>query len=341
MLLSCSRSSSASCVSLLSPPAGPKLRPSVSLLSPSSQQIAGGSATLACLLTGYSPQGAVVSWEVDGTEVTEGVLSSSEEEKNGRFSSSSTLTLNQENWMRGEEYSCRVLHHDHSQIQSSSASCVSLLSPPAGPKLRPSVSLLPPSSQQISGGSATLACLLTGYSPQGAVVSWEVDGTEVTEGVLSSSEEEKNGRFSSSSTLTLNQENWMRGEEYSCRFVSLWWTFGGGTKLIVDLGVVRPTLTVLPPSRKELQQGSATVVCLASGGFPSAWSLGWKVGGSSSSSGVSHSPELLEGNGRYSRSSTLSLNAEQWRGAGSVSCEASLTGQSPVTQTLNPDHCSE
>ncbi|XP_067336567.1 uncharacterized protein [Channa argus] len=124
-------------------------------------------------------------------------------------------------------------------------------------------------------------------------------------------------------------------------FVSLWYTFGGGTKLIVDLGVVRPTLTVLPPSRKELQQGSATVVCLASGGFPSAWSLGWKVGGSSSSSGVSHSPELLEGNGRYSRSSTLSLNAEQWRGAGSVSCEASLTGQSPVTQTLNPDHCSE
>ncbi|KAK2891998.1 hypothetical protein Q8A73_017663 [Channa argus] len=113
-----SRSSSAPCVSLLSPPAGPKLRPSVSLLPPLSRQISGGSATLACLLTGYSPQGAVVSWEVDGTEVTEGVLSSSEEENNGRFSSSSTLTLNQENWMRGEVYSCRVLHHDHSEIQS-------------------------------------------------------------------------------------------------------------------------------------------------------------------------------------------------------------------------------
>ncbi|KAK2826479.1 hypothetical protein Q5P01_020693 [Channa striata] len=46
-----------------------------------------------------------------------GVLSSSEEEKNGRFSSSSTLTLNQENWMRGEVYSCKVLHHDHSQVK--------------------------------------------------------------------------------------------------------------------------------------------------------------------------------------------------------------------------------
>ncbi|KAK9533903.1 hypothetical protein VZT92_008993 [Zoarces viviparus] len=124
-------------------------------------------------------------------------------------------------------------------------------------------------------------------------------------------------------------------------FVSLWLTFGGGTKLIIDLGIVRPTLTVLPPSREELQQDTATLVCLASGGFPSAWSLGWKVGGSSSSSGVSRSLEVLGRDGHYSWSSTLSLTADQWKKAGSVSCEASLTGQSPVTQTLDPDRCSE
>ncbi|KAM7376128.1 hypothetical protein PAMP_005875 [Pampus punctatissimus] len=97
---------------------GTQVRPSVSLLSPSSEQLSGDSATLACLLTGYSPQGAVVSWQVDGTEVTEGVLSSSEEEKNGRYSSSSTLSLSRERWMKGELYSCKVLHHDHSQTHS-------------------------------------------------------------------------------------------------------------------------------------------------------------------------------------------------------------------------------
>ncbi|XP_076013554.1 immunoglobulin lambda-like polypeptide 5 [Genypterus blacodes] len=124
-------------------------------------------------------------------------------------------------------------------------------------------------------------------------------------------------------------------------FVSLWWTFGGGTKLIVDLGVVQPTLTLLPPSTEELQQGSATLVCVASGGFPPTWRLGWKVGGTSSSSVVSDSLEVLGRDGYYSWSSTLSLGADQWRKAGSVSCEASLTGQSPVTQTLDPDHCSQ
>lgn len=94
------------------------VRPSVSLLPPSPEQLSKGSATLACLLTGYSPEGAVVSWEVDGTQVTEGVVTSSEEEKSGRYSSSSTLSLSQESWMKAELYSCKVLHQDNSQIQS-------------------------------------------------------------------------------------------------------------------------------------------------------------------------------------------------------------------------------
>ncbi|CAI5695989.1 unnamed protein product [Oreochromis niloticus] len=148
----------------------------------------------------------------------------------------------------------------------------------------------------------------------------------------------KKGSFSVVSGLFRVQEVFVRPLN---EFVSLWWTFGGGTKLIVGSSVVRPTLTVLPPSKEEDKQSSATLVCLATGGFPSNWNLGWKVGGTSTSSGVSTSLEVLGTDGRYSWSSTLSLSADQWRKAGSVSCEASLSGQSPVTQTLDPDHCSE
>ncbi|CAI5696001.1 unnamed protein product [Oreochromis niloticus] len=203
--------------------------------------------------------------------------------------------------------------------------------------VRPSVSLLQPSSEKLSGGPVTLACLLTGYSPQGAEVRWEVDGTEVTEGVLNSLEEEKSSRYSSSSTLMLSQENWMDAEVFSCRVNHhdhrQAKSFRKNRTLVA--GVVRPTLTVLP------HQSSGTLVCLASGGFPLNWKLGWKVGGTSTSSGVSNSLEAQGTDGRYSWSSTLSLSADQWRKAGSVTCEASLSGQSPVTQTLDPAHCSE
>uniref|UniRef100_A0A3P8SSL4 Ig-like domain-containing protein n=1 Tax=Amphiprion percula TaxID=161767 RepID=A0A3P8SSL4_AMPPE len=119
------------------------------------------------------------------------------------------------------------------------------------------------------------------------------------------------------------------------------WTFGGGTRLDVGRDV-RPSLTVLPPSREELQQGKATLMCLANKGFPSDWSLSWKVDGSSSSSWEeSRSPGVLQEDGLYSWSSTLRLPADQWRKVGSVSCEATQGSQTPLSETLRRDQCSQ
>ncbi|KAI5618761.1 immunoglobulin lambda-1 light chain-like isoform X1 [Silurus asotus] len=81
----------------------------------------------------------------------------------------------------------------------------------------PSVSLLPPSPLQLSAESSSLLCLLSDYFPQGALVSWTVDGSEVKNGVLTSAEEEKNGRYSRSSTLTLSKDLWGKGEEFICK----------------------------------------------------------------------------------------------------------------------------
>uniref|UniRef100_A0A3Q1IIH7 Ig-like domain-containing protein n=1 Tax=Anabas testudineus TaxID=64144 RepID=A0A3Q1IIH7_ANATE len=111
----------------------------------------------------------------------------------------------------------------------------------------------------------------------------------------------------------------------------------------LEVSDARPTLTVLPPSSEELQQGKATIMCLANKGFPSDWTLSWKVDGGSSSSisGSSsweetESPGVLEKDGRYSWSSTLRIPADQWSSMCSVTCEASQ-----VTESLRRDQCSQ
>lgn len=70
------------------------------------------------------------------------------------------------------------------------------------------------------------------------------------------------------------------------------------------------------------------------------WNLGWRLGAGGALQG-SQSLEVLEKDGHYSWSSSLTLPTDQWRKAGSVTCEASLKDQTPITHTLEPHHCSQ
>ncbi|XP_073724539.1 immunoglobulin kappa light chain-like [Misgurnus anguillicaudatus] len=127
----------------------------------------------------------------------------------------------------------------------------------------------------------------------------------------------------------------------STRFVSLWYTFGSGTRL--DVGSISPPkVIVLPPSSEEIStKQAATLMCVANKGFPSDWSLNWKVDGISSRSQYS-SVALLEKDGLYSWSSSLTLSEQEWSSVISVSCELTQKDQrDKVTGELRRDQCSQ
>uniref|UniRef100_A0AAZ1X627 Ig-like domain-containing protein n=1 Tax=Oreochromis aureus TaxID=47969 RepID=A0AAZ1X627_OREAU len=109
---------------------------------------------------------------------------------------------------------------------------------------------------------------------------------------------------------------------------------GGNT---VRMGRVSPRR-----HQSELQQGTATITCLANKGFPSDWSLSWKVDGSGSISWEeSRSPVVLQNDGLYSWSSTLRFPADRWMKVGSVTCEATQGCQTLVSEPLRRVQCSQ
>ncbi|XP_059839481.1 immunoglobulin lambda-1 light chain-like [Hypanus sabinus] len=93
-----------------------------------------------------------------------------------------------------------------SSQSSSNASC--------GKLTRPTITLLPPASKQITVGQrATLVCLVNNFSPRSAEGSWEMDGNAVKAGVLTTRTVQNSDL---KSYLTLTASEWNSHEEYTC-----------------------------------------------------------------------------------------------------------------------------
>nr|XP_045372939.1 immunoglobulin lambda-1 light chain-like isoform X3 [Camelus bactrianus] len=86
------------------------------------------------------------------------------------------------------------------------------------PKAAPSVTLFPPSSEELTANKATLVCLISDFYPGSVTVAWKQDGTTVTQGVETTKpSKQSNNKYAASSYLTLSPSTWKSHSSYSCR----------------------------------------------------------------------------------------------------------------------------
>lgn len=82
----------------------------------------------------------------------------------------------------------------------------------------PTASIFPPSAEQLKGGSATAVCLVSGFYPSDAGVTWKMDGTSTSTGVLTSTvqQDAADNTYSKSSTLTIPASEYNSHNLYTC-----------------------------------------------------------------------------------------------------------------------------
>uniref|UniRef100_A0A8C8SLY4 Immunoglobulin kappa constant n=1 Tax=Pelusios castaneus TaxID=367368 RepID=A0A8C8SLY4_9SAUR len=99
-------------------------------------------------------------------------------------------------------------------------------------------------------------------------------------------------------------------------------TTKGRTKLEIKRDNAKPSAFIFHPSAEQLKGGTASVVCLVNGFYPSALEVDWKVDNTVTTTGVLTSSAQQDTSDRtYSLSSTLTLTKAQYDSHESYTCE--------------------
>ncbi|EHH65687.1 hypothetical protein EGM_02501 [Macaca fascicularis] len=86
------------------------------------------------------------------------------------------------------------------------------------PKASPTVTLFPPSSEELQANKATLVCLISDFYPGVVKVAWKADGSAVNAGVETTTpSKQSNNKYAASSYLSLTSDQWKSHKSYSCQ----------------------------------------------------------------------------------------------------------------------------
>ncbi|XP_077730583.1 immunoglobulin lambda-1 light chain-like isoform X1 [Canis aureus] len=125
-----------------------------------------------------------------------------------------TLTISGALAVDEADYYCQVWDSSAKAIVFGGGTHLTVL---GQPKASPSVTLFPPSSEELGANKATLVCLISDFYPSGVTVAWKADGSPVTQGVETTKpSKQSNNKYAASSYLSLTPDKWKSHSSFSC-----------------------------------------------------------------------------------------------------------------------------
>uniref|UniRef100_P06337 Ig mu chain C region n=1 Tax=Mesocricetus auratus TaxID=10036 RepID=IGHM_MESAU len=175
------------------------------------------SATLTCLVTNLATYDTLnISWSSRSGEPLETKTKLTESHPNGTFSAIGEANVCVEDWDSGKEFVCTVTHRDLPSPQKKFIS-----KPREMNKTPPAVYQQPLAREQlILRESATVTCLVKGFSPADIFVQWLQRGQPLSQDKYVTSapmrEPQAPHLYFTHSVLTVTEEEWNSGETYTC-----------------------------------------------------------------------------------------------------------------------------
>ncbi|VTJ88628.1 Hypothetical predicted protein, partial [Marmota monax] len=175
------------------------------------------SAKLSCLVTDLATYDSlIITWARQNGEALKTHTNISSSHPNGTFSAVGEASVCVEDWESGEQFTCTVTHND---LPSPLKEIIS--KPREAARHPPAVYLLPPAREQLLlQESATVTCLVKGFSPPDVFVQWLHRGQPVSSDKYATSaptpEPQAPGLYYAHSILTVTEEDWNSGEVFAC-----------------------------------------------------------------------------------------------------------------------------
>ncbi|XP_045675866.1 immunoglobulin lambda-1 light chain-like isoform X8 [Phyllostomus hastatus] len=136
-----------------------------------------------------------------------------------RFSGSNsgntaTLTISGAQAQDEADYYCQVWDSSNDAVFGGGTHLTVL----GQPKSAPSVTLFPPSTDELGNNKATLVCLVSDFYPGAVTVAWKENGSPVSQGVETTKpSKQSNNKYAASSYLSVSASKWKSASQYSCQ----------------------------------------------------------------------------------------------------------------------------
>ncbi|CAM4552350.1 unnamed protein product [Lepidochelys kempii] len=286
---------------------------------------ASDTVALLCSASGYYPRGLQLTWQAGGKE-REGTQAGLLQGKDGRFSSSSNLTMSQAEWDELGEYSCHVTHPGTGSTQLSTtskcAACQGSIPLPILYLLKPSLEAL------LTRGEALLTCLAVGYELGQARLTWELDGANWTaNATVGEAKNHSNQTQSLLSHLAIPRGVWDSGRSILCRVTHPCSLFKGMEETIqkfrgASIAKAPSVSLVIPSPAQPSPNAEVWLTCEVSDFFPSELLIEWKRDNHSiePSGYITLPPVAKERNSTFSTQSYLKIPVSQWESGAVYTC---------------------